>query len=196
VPQFFGLRGAPANDVTAFTSNAPKALAAGATHLLGFNEPDMDLNDGGSAIDVQTAQKGWKDSMSQFAGKAKLVSPSVTNTNGPYGTDPTKGLGWLSSFLSDSTINSQVDIIGFHWESTLTDVDAAIKDLLSQVTAAVKIAGSRKVWLTEFRYLGGDEATFIKKAFPQLDKAEGLERYAYNMAEGRLASLGSIAASA
>jgi len=196
VPQILGMRGAPANDASSFATNAPIALAKGTTHLMGFNEPDMDLADGGSALTVSQAQDGWRTTIGLFAGKAKLISPSVTNTNGIFGTDPTKGLGWLKSFLADEGINSQVDIIGCHWESGLASIPDAVSDLVNQVKAAAQLAGNRKVWLTEFRYMGGDEATFISQAFPALDKIDSLERYAYNMAEGRLATLGKDAASA
>lgn len=50
----------------------------GATALLGYNEPDLP---GQADMDPVIAANLWKIYMQPFAGKAKLISPAVTNGN-------------------------------------------------------------------------------------------------------------------
>jgi hypothetical protein len=76
-------------------SNAQAAIDTGSTHLLAFNEPDL-WSQGASFLRllpslrlrltlvtanmaVTASVAGWKAYMSPFVGKAKLVSPAVTN---------------------------------------------------------------------------------------------------------------------
>jgi len=195
VPQLWGLRTQALNgtdDVKTFEANLPAAKAAGATHIMGFNEPDQ-YGGGGSQIPVGQAQQGWKDNLAKYHGQYTLVAPGVTNDE----TNPNKGLQYLTQFLADETVNQTVDVIAIHWYGGGdNDINGATSNLLSQIDAAIKVAGTRKVWLTEFQYQGTDQAGFIKNAFPQLDKKAGLERYAYNLADGLVDSLAAGIASA
>jgi hypothetical protein len=194
VPQLWGLRTAALNgtdDVATFEANLPKAKAAGATHIMCFNEPDQ-YGGGGSQIPVAQAQQGWRDHIAKYHGQYTLVSPGVTNDE----TDPNKGLKYLSAFLAADDINETVDVIACHWYGgSDNDIQGATSNLLSQIDAAIKVAGKRPVWLTEFQYQGTDQAGFIKNALPQLDQKAGLERYAYNLAGGLVVSLAADIAS-
>jgi hypothetical protein len=83
------LWGADATHVNSWAADAQKGIDAGARHLLGFNEPDLGAQ---SNLSPQAAAAAWKAHMQPFAGKAKLVSPAITN-----GAPPAMGTGWLDS---------------------------------------------------------------------------------------------------
>lgn len=66
-----------------------------------FNEPDL----GGQAnLSPAAAAAAWKQYIQPFAGRAKLVSPAVTNGAAPM------GLAWLDSFLAACT-GCTIDVI-------------------------------------------------------------------------------------
>ena len=176
----WGLRGGDIDDVGNFQSNLPAAAAAGAKHIMGFNEPDQ-YGGGGSGMTVAAAQAGWKANLAQYHGQYTLVSPGVTNTE----NDPNKGLEYMTSFLSDPAVNSTVDKIAIHWYGgSDNNIEGATSNLLSQIDNALQVGNGRGVWLTEFAYQGTDEAGFMANAFPQLDSKAGLERYSYNLDSG------------
>ena len=60
-----------------WNNNAWAAINAGATHILGFNEPDLSTQ---SNLSPSAAAAAWKYWIQPFAGAGvKLVSPAVTN---------------------------------------------------------------------------------------------------------------------
>lgn len=168
IPMLWGL----GDHVNGWTANAQSAIDAGAEYLLGFNEPDQPNIYGGSAISVADAVTGWSN-MEQFAGKAKLGAPAVSNG----------GLSWLTQFLADCT-DCTIDFIPFHWyDNPANDIDY-FKSYISQVHAA---APGKPLWLTEFAAFGSTEvqAAFATEAMAYLDSLDYVERYAYFMvAEG------------
>ncbi|KAF7966055.1 hypothetical protein HWV62_40244 [Athelia sp. TMB] len=95
------------SDATNWTVAADAAIAAGAKHLLGFNEPD---NAGQSNITPATAAQLWIEHMEPYAGKVKLVGPAVTNGG---------GVQWLQQFLGNCT-ECTIDAIAMHWYDSAT----------------------------------------------------------------------------
>lgn len=174
VPMLWGL----GEQIEDWHSHAENAIMAGATHLLGFNEPDLASQ---ANLNVDTAVAGYLEHMEPFAGKVKLGSPAVTNGGGHM------GLSWLKSFISRCT-SCTIDFVAIHWYNG-GDV-AAFKDYIMQ---AHEVGGYRPVWVTEFRGpgLGEDEMMFLKEVLPWLDTQDYVHRYAYFMAsEGSLVSGG------
>lgn len=98
------------NNATDLTSLWPTAaetsITNGATSLMSFNEPDWCAS-GSACMEIPTAVAAWKKYMQPFAGKAKLVAPSVTNAGAPY------GLTWLENFIGNCTACT-IDAINLH----------------------------------------------------------------------------------
>ncbi|KAF2665485.1 hypothetical protein BT63DRAFT_377881 [Microthyrium microscopicum] len=156
--------------VNTWNADATAAIAAGAQHLLGFNEPDLSTQ---SNIDPATAAAGWKKDMEPLACKARLVSPAVTNGGAP------SGLTWLSSFLSACS-GCTIDAVAIHWYDSATNI-AYFKQHVSDAYTA---GGNRPIWITEFGASGTDDqvSAFFAAVLPWLDAQPYVERYAYFMA--------------
>ncbi|KAI4134236.1 MAG: hypothetical protein LQ347_001688 [Umbilicaria vellea] len=161
-----------------WTAAASSAVSSGSGYLLGFNEPDMSLNYGGSALSPADAVTGWNANMQQFAGGAtKLGSPGVTNAPAP------QGLAWLQTFVQQCS-GCQIDFLNIHWYCGSGDsVASAVADFKDHVGKAIGQANGKPVWITEFRYIGsGSETDFINQVLPWLDATDGIGRYSYFMA--------------
>ncbi|KAL9037838.1 MAG: hypothetical protein Q9214_005523 [Letrouitia sp. 1 TL-2023] len=165
-------------------SRAEAAIAAGSTHLLGFNEPDLPAQ---ANMNVGECVDGWLQYIEPFAkqygGKVKLGSPSVCN-----GPDANQGLQFLGDFISQCS-SCTVDFLSIHWYGLATD--DGVQNLKDHIGKAQAIAGGRDIWLTEFKPDGSDEQqkNFLDKILPWLDdKSNGVARYAYfrvdNMVNG------------
>ncbi|PRQ70573.1 Glycosyl hydrolase catalytic core-domain containing protein [Rhodotorula toruloides] len=101
VPMFWGPGGA-----STWSANAQKAISSGSTHLLGMNEPDLGSQ---SNLTIPQAVANWKANMSPFYGKAKLVSPAVTNGGYPM------GVGYLQDFKGNCTqCWNEIDAVALH----------------------------------------------------------------------------------
>jgi hypothetical protein len=168
VPMLWGLQ---TTDTQDWSSIATKAIAAGSTCLLGFNEPDYS---GQANLGTAAAAAGWLTYMEPFAGKAKLVSPAVTNGGAPM------GLTWLEGFVSACS-TCTIDAIAIHWYN---GGDAT--DFQKYIAQAYAAGGNRPVWITEFQapssYSAADQATFLSTMIEWLDASDMVERYAYFMA--------------
>jgi len=168
------------SDTDGFTkqwkSNADAAIAAGSTHLLSFNEPDLAAQ---SNLAFGDAASSYITYMQPYAGKAKLVSPAVTNGGGSM------GLTYLENFMSScKDLGCTVDTVAIHWYGDANNLG----DLKTHVTqahaSANKDGGNRPIWLTEFGASGSDAdvATFLSSAVEWLESQSFVERYAYFMA--------------
>ncbi|KAL8845612.1 MAG: hypothetical protein Q9176_000248 [Flavoplaca citrina] len=158
---------------------AEAAIAAGTKHLLAFNEPDLPAQ---ANMDVDQSVAGWMDYMEPFHAKhngaVKLGSPSVCN-----GPEEHLGLSYLSDFLA-SCGGCHVDFIAIHWYGLAND--DGVGHLKEHIAKAQEVAAGRPIWLTEFKPDGSDEqqAEFLGKVLPWLDdKSNGVDRYAYFMAD-------------
>jgi hypothetical protein len=172
VPMLWGLRDPMQN----WESNTEKAIMSGTTHLLSFNEPDIDSQ---ANLTVTAAMTGYLDYLQPFTGKVKLGSPAVTNGGGHM------GLGWLKDFLSGCS-SCTIDFVAIHWYNGGNA--GAFKDYVVQ---AHEDGGYRPVWITEFQGPSSEEEeiTFLEEVLPWLDSQDYVHRYAYFMAsEGSLIS--------
>lgn len=158
------------------------AISNGATHILGFNEPDLPYQ---ANMSPGEAAAAWKPHMEQFGGKVKIGSPAVCNGDG------TTGLNWLKSFMSACPA-CQIDFIAIHWYGDANPQGVA--DLKKHIGDTKAMAGGRPIWLTEFQPKGdaASQQDFMGEILPFLDdKSNGIERYAYYQVDGILTSGGS-----
>lgn len=175
-----------------WAASATSALAAGAKHLLSFNEPDLAEQ---ANMNTATAAAAHIKYMNPYAGQAKIGSPSVTN-GGPSGGTDGMGLGWLRKFFDRCNGNCKVDFVAFHWYDSADNV-AYFKNYVSDVIKLAQEKGVQKVWLTEFAAAGSDEqvAKFLAEVQPWMDSNDAIERYAYFMcSDGRLVNGNSLSA--
>lgn len=174
VPMLWGL----GSHTNGWTAAATKAIAAGSTHLLGFNEPDLGSQSNLSPAD---AAAGWKTYMQPFAGQAKLGSPAVTNGGSPM------GVTWIQNFLKACT-GCTVDYIVLHWYNG-GDANA----FMNYVTNAHAVTGL-PVWISEFEATGNsdtEKVAFLNTVMPWLDSQSFVQRYSYfGVFEGNMLSSG------
>ncbi|KDE03961.1 hypothetical protein MVLG_05595 [Microbotryum lychnidis-dioicae p1A1 Lamole] len=184
VPMLWG------SDATGWSAAAKKRIAQGGKYLLGFNEPDLPSQ---SNITPARAAQLWKQNMEPFVGKARLVSPAVTN--GAFTSDGAPmGVNWMADFLGNCT-RCHIDAIALHW------YDAAWNTgyFFNYLTDAHK-KFNKPIWLTEFAGSGttAEQQAFLKKVIPWLEKTPWIQRYAgfgafagqYVNANGGLTAIG------
>ncbi|KII84389.1 glycoside hydrolase family 128 protein [Plicaturopsis crispa FD-325 SS-3] len=160
------LWGTSSDHTGGWATNAQNAINGGSTHLLGFNEPDLSSQSNLSPADAAAA---WKTYMQPFAGKAKLVSPAITNGAAPMGT------AWMDSFLSACS-GCTIDAIAIHIYDSATNT-AYFEQYISDIGTKY----GKPVWVTEFAGSGAeaDQESFLKTMIPFLDGLSSVERYAY-----------------
>lgn len=97
-----------------WAANAKKALDSGSSHLLAFNEPDLN-----SQADMTVAESvtAWKQYMSPFVGQAKLGSMAVTNGGAPMGPAYIKAF-----FDACPECEAEVDFVCVHWYDTAVNL--------------------------------------------------------------------------
>lgn len=154
-----------------------RALDTGSRHLLGFNEPDLSSQ---ASLSPDDAARHYRQLLTPFSDQATLVSPAVTNGNGPA-----LGLNWMQSFLRQCA-GCNISALAVHWYG-----DTAT-DFKRYVTQALGLAGQyglQSVWVTEFA-LNSDlrdqrsspaSEKFLQEVLPWLDAEAGVGRYAYFM---------------
>jgi hypothetical protein len=157
------------------------AISKGATAVVGFNEPDHKEQ---ANLDAGQAASAYKQYItSNFQGKAKLVSPSVTNGPAPMGLD------YLSRFMSACS-DCGIQAVNIHWYDSSNNV-AYFKSHIQNAYDQFKLP----IWLTEFGTTDGNDQAFLAEVLPWLDSQPFVERYAYFMAkEGVLLSGGALSA--
>lgn len=159
-----------------WSANAKKAIANGATHLLGFNEPDLGDQ---AAMTVAQAVTAWRTYMEPFAGQAKLVAPAITNGGAPAGVQ------YMKDFLAACT-GCHIDAVAMHWYDQAWNV-GYFKNYFTDAMTTFK----KPIWITEFAGSGtaAERITFIKTVVPWLNAQAGIERYAiFGNFEGSAAS--------
>ena len=173
------LWGASSTFTNTWVSNANSAVERGATAVIGFNEPDHARQ---ANLDYNTAASAYKQYITDnFAGKIKLVSPSVTNGPAPM------GLAYLSNFMNACS-DCGINVINLHWY----DVSSNTEYFKSYIQGAYD-QFNLPIWLTEFGTTDRNDQAFLKSVQPWLDSQSYVERYAYFMAEdGKLLSGDSL----
>lgn len=167
------------------------SLSSGSKYILGFNEPD---NPGQASMSPSDAVDAYHQYITPFAGRASLVSPAVTNGQGP-----SQGLDWLKSFM-DACADCSIEALAVHWYGDSAD---DFKDFVTQAIDLGNQYGIGQVWVTEFALnsaIGGGDASgsadFLNEVMPWLDSQANVARYAYYMvADGHMVNGGSLSPS-
>ncbi|KAL3954578.1 hypothetical protein ACCO45_010141 [Purpureocillium lilacinum] len=155
--------------ISAWQSDAEKAIANGAKALFSFNECD---NKGQANMLPTDAAAAHTKYMSPFAGQVPIGAPSITNS-GQKG----EGIEWLTEFMSACSGNCPVDFCNVHWYSEAQYADT----LFTHLEAAHKACNNKPIWLTEFAPLDGDAGSFLKQVIPKLESLDYLHGYSYFM---------------
>lgn len=181
VPMLWG----PASDHSStWSENAKKAIAAGSTNLLSFNECD---NIGQANISPAQAAADHITYMNPFSGQARIGSPAITNS----GADG-EGISWLKSWITECNGKCAFDFCAFHWYSP-----ADPKEFLEHATKVHEACDKKPVWLTEFAPFGDDSTIndFLLDVMDQMDNNATysfIERYSFFMlSDGSLVNGGA-----
>ena len=169
VPTLWGTtKGFPAT----WAGNAQKGLDAGSKCLFSFNEPDLDSQ---SNMSPQDAAKAHIELMGPFQGKARIGTPSITNS-GAAG----QGTRWLQAWFDACAGNCPADFVNIHIYGF--DTATFLRYLLD-----VYQQFNKPVWISEFGF-GGSEEEIDNQLGYIIDQLENnatysfVERYAYFMA--------------
>ncbi|GAA5831801.1 hypothetical protein JCM5353_006172 [Sporobolomyces roseus] len=141
---------------------ADTGIKGGATHVLGFNEPDLAEQ---ANMSPKKAAELWMSAMEPLAKKnIKLISPAVSNGVKTADGAP-MGVPWMMEFL-EACSSCTIDAVALHW------YDAHIEE--SHATL------SKPIWITEFMGTGSatEQAAFIKSSVEWLEKQDYVEAYA------------------
>ncbi|KAI9745337.1 MAG: hypothetical protein M1818_001617 [Claussenomyces sp. TS43310] len=161
VPMLWGTQ----DDHTAqWFANANASIAAGSTHLLAFNEPDLASQ---SNLLPQDAVDAYMKYMQPYAGIVKLGGPAISAA----------GVDWLTQFTnlcSECTIDFQP----VHWYDSATNYPY-FTSYLQQVYDI--LPSDRHIWLTEFEGSGSqdEQITFLETVMPWMDSQDFIDRYSW-----------------
>jgi hypothetical protein len=172
IPMLWGAR-----DFGGWLGTVETVLSSGSNYILGFNEPDMSSQANMSPSD---AASYYRQYITPFSGKAKLISPAVTSS-----TDAGLGLSWFDSFITQCS-DCSISGLAVHWYGNTAD------EFKSFVTQAINTASSHnleELWITEFALSAdvngsADLATttaFLNEVIPWLESQTGVTRYSYFM---------------
>ena len=150
--------------------------SAGYPYLMGFNEPDMTTDKGGSQMDVGSCVQNWNTYMQPKAsGSVKLISPGVTNNL----DDSNMGLHYLTSFL-DQCKGCTIDVLAFHYYGKASDLDY-FKNTVQQFKNLQTQHGIPELWITEMAPTELPTKEQMDGFLEFLDSSEsGVSRYAFN----------------
>lgn len=169
VPMLWGL----GDHVTLWSKNV---AALKPTYVMGFNEPDMTTDKGGSQLSVGAAVQGWKDNMEPLKSSGiKLVTPGTTNEL----TAANMGHGYMSQFL-ESCSGCHFDALTFHYYGEASDI-SALKAAVTKYQTLQQLHNIPELWISE---MAPNEPPTPEQmsAFLKFldDPANGIARYAFN----------------
>ncbi len=146
------------------------------TYAMGFNEPDMTTDKGGSQLNVADAVQGWKDNMEPLKSSGiKLVTPGTTNDI----TDSNMGHGYMSQFLEACT-GCHFDVLTFHYYGEASDI-SALQETVTKYQTLQKQHNIGELWISE---MAPNEAPTTEQmaAFLKFldDPSNGVARYSFN----------------
>ena len=157
VPQLWG---APANSGdTAFLDSIQSQVKAGMnfSHVLAFNEPDMQSSVGGSNIDPTTAAQIWTREVEPLSKMGiRLGSPACSSAP--------SGITWMQSFLQACS-NCTVDFMVVHFYGDFQGLASHIGQYVGTF--------NRTVWVTEYANAHAslsDAQTFYNESSTFMDR--------------------------
>lgn len=163
---------------TGSEGNIPSVKSKNYKYVLGYNEPDMGINVGGSNINVDTAVSHWSKflGIGQHVGApAPAQSPSWNN-----GT-------WFRTFMS-KVDTSTIDFIPLHCYYGSYGGAAGANTFLKEVVDATWEMYHKPIWITEFAvsewaFTDANKRAsvnqFLKTAIDGLNSRDYVERYSW-----------------
>jgi hypothetical protein len=139
IPTLWGLK---LDFAQVWPANAQRAIDAGSPCLFSFNEPDHHEQ---ANLSPEVAAAKHKELMNPFQGKARIGSPSITNSG-----RPNQGIEWMKQFFAACNGGCAVDFVNIHIYGF--DVDTFLAHLVK-----VHELFKKPVWITEFGFNGSDE---------------------------------------
>ncbi|GAA6058881.1 hypothetical protein JCM10212_002825 [Sporobolomyces blumeae] len=150
---------------------ADAAINDGATHILGFNEPDLNTQADMSPLEAASL---WSSAIEPLATRdVKLISPAVTNgVATPEGAP--MGVPWLKQFIK-ACDKCTIDAVALHWYDSAGNIEYFQTYLEDAHTAL-----SKPIWLTEYMGTGTDDerVSMIVTTVDWLEKQDWIEAYA------------------
>ncbi|KAI2602184.1 glycoside hydrolase family 128 protein [Hypoxylon sp. NC1633] len=161
---------------TSFLESVQSQMDSGRTitHVLGFNEPDSQVN-GGSNIQPSTAADVWVKNIAPLATRGvKLGLPACT---GGWG-----GIPWLQQFLGNCSElistdsekkNCTYDFVAIHWYGNF-------EGLASHMGSYAAAFPNVTQWITEYNWDNQDLATtqtFYNMSSEYFDRMDSVGRY-------------------
>lgn len=147
-------------------------------YLLGYNEPDMGNNVGGSNIPVATAVANWN----KFVGKSDyLGSPA------PASSPSWEGGTWMRTFM-DGVDHDTIDFIPLHCYCGTFGGAAGAEWFLDSVVDATYEMYGKPIWVTEFAVSGWGYSNaaarksveeFMYTVIDGLNERDYVERYSW-----------------
>jgi hypothetical protein len=152
-----------------------QAICPGMQHVLGYNEPDGQLDNGGSNMTVASALQGFQYISDLSAAGVSIVSPACAADND----------SWMESFMSQATVSPFdyiINSVGFHNYPSDSTGTAAADDILGYIDYIHTLYGL-PMWITEFAPSGvdidnADAMTFIRLVCQGLNSRSYVQRYA------------------
>ncbi|GAA5838460.1 hypothetical protein JCM11251_003397 [Rhodosporidiobolus azoricus] len=159
------------DDDSNWAEDAQQGIDNGADALLAFNEPDIWSQ---SALNISYAVDSWKRNFSPFYGKAKLISPAVSNS--PQALN----IRWLEQFYGNcTTCRDETHAVALHWYSD----SQGPEEFKSYFTDAYERLGL-PIYITEFgfqRFTNDGNSTikqeWLQQVIPWLEQSSFIERY-------------------
>ena len=167
---------------TGSEGSIPAVKSKNYKYVLGYNEPDMGGNVGGSNINVNTAISHW----SKFSGIGQYVGAPAPALSPSWGTGNNGG-AWFRTFMSKID-TSTIDFIPLHCYYDNYGGAAGANTFLNEVVDATWEMYHKPIWITEFavsKFKFNDASKrksveeFLKTAIAGLNSRDYVERYSW-----------------
>ncbi|KAG4261955.1 hypothetical protein FPRO04_13985 [Fusarium proliferatum] len=165
------LWGAPDGfDDTSFLENVTAQIIGGRniTYVMGFNEPDNSMANGGSDMKPKDAAKYW---IKQLEPLRKLG----VSLGAPAVTGAPSGFTWLADFLEACKGNCTFDFIPIHWYGSFDG-------MASHIAGVLDVFPGKKIWVTEFALDFSSLAAtqdYFQTSVKYLDGNKNVTHYSY-----------------
>ncbi|KAI1037783.1 hypothetical protein LB503_009430 [Fusarium chuoi] len=165
------LWGAPDGfDDTSFLENVTAQIIGGRniTYVMGFNEPDNSMANGGSDMKPKDAAKYW---IKQLEPLRKLG----VSLGAPAVTGAPSGFTWLADFVDACKGNCTFDFIPIHWYGSFDG-------MASHIAGVLDVFPGKKIWVTEFALDFSSLAAtqdYFQTSVKYLDGNKNVTHYSY-----------------
>ncbi|KAF4421782.1 Interferon-induced GTP-binding Mx2 [Fusarium acutatum] len=165
------LWGAPDGfDDTSFLENVTAQIISGRniTYVMGFNEPDNSMANGGSDMKPKDAARYWIKQLEPLRKLGiSLGAPAVTGAP--------SGFTWLADFVEACKGNCTFDFIPIHWYGSFDG-------MASHIAGVLDVFPGKKIWVTEFALDFSSLAAtqdYFQTSVKYLDGNKNVTHYSY-----------------